>query len=56
VVAAAKELVALDLTDGHRLWAEPLPAPAVDWGLAVDREGRVIVTLEDGQVVCFAEK
>ncbi len=56
VVATTKELVVLDLGDGHRLWAEPLPAAAVNWGLALDRDGRAIVTLEDGQVVCFGEK
>ena len=32
---------------------EQLPAAPVAWGLAVDRLGRIIVTLEDGRVLCF---
>jgi outer membrane protein assembly factor BamB len=55
VVAGKSEVVALNLEDGKLLWSQPLPAPAVTWGLAIDRDGRVIVTLEDGQVVCFGQ-
>jgi hypothetical protein len=47
------ELAAYDLQDGKVLWTQPLPAPPVPWGLAVNRDGRMIVTLEGGQVVCF---
>jgi outer membrane protein assembly factor BamB len=54
VIANASELAALDLKDGHVLWQQSLPAPIVPWGLAVDRDGRVLATLEDGQVLCFA--
>jgi hypothetical protein len=43
----------LNIKDGKVLWSQPLPVPAVTWGLAVDCEGRVIVTLENGQVLCF---
>ncbi|MEK7684472.1 MAG: PQQ-binding-like beta-propeller repeat protein [Verrucomicrobiota bacterium] len=53
LIATASELVALDLKDGKKLWAQPLPASPVLFGLAVDREGRVIVTLENGEVLCF---
>jgi outer membrane protein assembly factor BamB len=53
VVARKSQLVALDLNDGKVLWSQPLPAAPVTWGLAVDRDGRVVVTLEDGQVRCF---
>ena len=53
VVAKPSEIVALNLQDGSVLWTQPLPLSPVPWGLAVDREGRVIVTLENGQVVCF---
>ena len=56
VVAGKSEVVALNLEDGKLLWSQPLPAPAVTWGLAIDRDGRVMVTLEDGQVVCFGQK
>lgn len=53
VVAGKSEIVALNLKDGTRLWSEALPSAVVPWGLAVDRDGRAIVTLEDGQVLCF---
>jgi len=40
--------------DGKRqLWAQRLPAVPVRWGIAVDRQGRVIVVLKDGRVLCF---
>ncbi|MDP2898267.1 MAG: PQQ-binding-like beta-propeller repeat protein [bacterium] len=53
VVALPSEVIALSLEDGRKLWSQPLPSSPVPWGMAVDREGRVILTLEDGQVVCF---
>ena len=53
VVASTSEVVALSLADGKPLWTQPLPAAPVSWGLAVDRDGRVMVSLEDGRVLCF---
>ncbi len=54
VVAACKsEIVALDLQDGKVLWSQPVPAAPVPWGLAIDRNGRAVVTLENGQVLCL---
>jgi len=53
LVATESKLQALDLNNGDTLWVQPLPASPVPWGLAVDRAGRVIVTLEDGRVLCF---
>jgi outer membrane protein assembly factor BamB len=54
VVAACKsEIVALDLHDGKVLWSHNVPAAPVTWGLAIDRDGRAIVSLEDGQVLCL---
>jgi outer membrane protein assembly factor BamB len=53
VVAEESRVVAFNLEDGAVLWSQPLPAAPVTWGMAVDRDGRVIVTLEDGQVLCF---
>ena len=53
VVACKSEIVALDIQDGKVLWSEAVPAAPVPWGLAVDRDGRAIVTLEDGQVLCM---
>ena len=55
VVAKKSEIVALNLNDGSVLWSEEVPLAPVSWGLAVDRHGRVIVTLEDGQILCFGQ-
>lgn len=55
VVARKTELVAYNLTDGRRLWTQALPAPPVPWGLAVDRDGTSIVTLEGGRVLAFGQ-
>lgn len=53
VVADKSEIVVLNLDDGKMLWSQPLEYPPVAWGLAVSRDGRIIVTLEDGSVQCF---
>ena len=53
VVARTLEIVALNLKDGTVLWTHPLPSSPIPWGLAVNRDGRVVVTLEDGRVLCF---
>jgi len=53
VVAKNSEIVAVSLNDGHILWSKPLPSPPVSWGLAVNRDGQIIVVLEDGSVLCF---
>jgi outer membrane protein assembly factor BamB len=53
LLAAEKELVALSLADGVVLWKQPLPQPSAPWGLAVDGAGRAVVTLMDGEVLCF---
>ncbi|MHB8972825.1 MAG: outer membrane protein assembly factor BamB family protein [Pirellulaceae bacterium] len=51
VMAVDRNVVALDIRSGQRLWTHALPAPAVPWGLAVDHDGRAFLTLVDGQVV-----
>ena len=56
VVATEKEVTALDIQNGSVIWQKPVPSPPVPWGLAVDSNGRVIVTLEGGQVMCFGKK
>jgi len=53
LVATPKAIQALDLDSGRVLWTHVLPVAPVPWGLAVDRDGRVIVTLEDGRILCF---
>jgi len=47
-------LAALNIEDGTPLWREQLPAPAVKGGMAVDHKARIVVSLEDGRVLCFA--
>ena len=46
-------LVAINVADGTDLWRKDLPADAVKGGAAVDAAGRVFVTLENGQLMCF---
>jgi outer membrane protein assembly factor BamB len=53
VVAKPAELTAFALSDGRPLWSQPLPAAPVPWGLALTRDGRVLVALETGSVLCF---
>ena len=55
LIAGDDYLTGLDLSRGKQLWSQPLPMAPVPWGIAVDRGGRVIVTLKDGQVVCFSK-
>jgi outer membrane protein assembly factor BamB len=54
LVADKSQLLALDIDSGKPLWSQPLPGVPVPWGLAVDAAGRIIVSLEDGRVACFA--
>ena len=43
-----------DIADGRDAWLEPLPADAVKGGAAIDHAGRVFVSLENGQLRCYA--
>ena len=56
VVACKSEIVALDLQSGNVLWSQAIPTAPVTWGLAIDRHGRVVVSLEDGQILCLGSK
>ncbi len=47
------KLVAQDPSDNKDLWQQPLPGEPVRWATAVDARGRIIVTLRNGQVLCF---
>jgi outer membrane protein assembly factor BamB len=53
LVATGAEVTALDIEKGTMLWRQPLPAAPVPWGIAVDRNGKVVVTLENGQLLGF---
>ena len=46
-------IAALDIDSGKVLWHHRLPAGAVRWGLAIDRQGRLLVGLQDGRVLCY---
>ena len=48
-------LAAVSLAGGKVLWKVALPAAPSGWGLAVDKDGRILVSLQDGRVVCFGE-
>ena len=47
-------LTAISLQDGSLLWQEKLPAAPVKGGLACDQQGRVLVSLSDGRILCLA--
>jgi len=55
VIAKASEVVALNIQNGKLLWKNPIPNAPVSWGMAIDRNGRTIVTLQDGQILCFGQ-
>jgi outer membrane protein assembly factor BamB len=44
---------AFDLANGDVIWQQKLPSAAIPGGLSVDREGRVVVVLEEGRVICL---
>ena len=47
-------LAAMRIQDGTDAWHQRLAAPVVKGGTAIDHAGRVFVSLENGQVLCFA--
>ena len=47
-------LVAINLDDGSDAWLKPLSADAVKGGAAIDRDGRIFVSTEDGRLLCFS--
>lgn len=49
-------IAALSIEDGRLLWRHSLPAGPVSWGAAIDRDGRILVALRDGRIVCLAPK
>jgi len=53
IVATPTEIIAVSVQDGKVLWKQKLPAAPVPWGIAISRDGKVIVTLEGGRVLCF---
>ena len=49
-------LSVINIKDGKDVWRKPLPALPVKGGMAVDHQGRIYVSLENGQLLCFAAK
>lgn len=49
------QLAAYALDDGSQMWTESLPASPIWWGVAIDADGRVFVSLQDGSVVCLKD-
>jgi len=46
-------LVAINTADGTDRWIAATPANAVKGGTAIDHNGRILVVLENGQLLCF---
>ena len=46
-------IVAIDIQSGRDLWRQPLPALTTKGGLALARDGSILTTLEDGQMLRF---
>ena len=46
-------LAAINIKDGSDVWTQKLPAEAVKGGTAIDHQGRIYVSLENGQLLCF---
>ncbi|UCC97535.1 MAG: PQQ-binding-like beta-propeller repeat protein [Phycisphaerales bacterium] len=55
VIAGESQIAGLSMEDGGVLWSYDLPTPAIEWGLAIDSEGRAVVTLENGTLLCFGQ-
>ena len=46
-------LAAMNINDGTDAWLESIPGEAVKGGTAIDRQGRIYVALENGQLLCY---
>ncbi len=53
--AAAWRLSAREAGTDQERWSQPLSAPPVRWGVAVDRDGWVVVAMRDGGVACYGD-
>lgn len=49
----AWHVAVLDTGDGHTLWEQPLPSQPLHQGLALDRDGNILVMLLDGSLVRY---
>jgi len=46
-------LAAIQIKDGKTIWSRDLPAAVVKGGVAIDSQARIVVALENGQLVCL---
>ena len=48
----------INLKNGARIegYQSQLVSPPLPWGMAVDKEGKIIVALKDGQIICYGVK
>ncbi|SVE29430.1 uncharacterized protein METZ01_LOCUS482284, partial [marine metagenome] len=46
----------IDLKTGKDIWTEKLPTKPIKGGAAIDKSGRILVSLTDGRVVCFEKE
>lgn len=56
VVAGDETVCSLDPDSGKVIWSYDLPARPVSWGLAVTRDGKAVLTLDDGRVLCLGSR
>ena len=49
-------LAMIDIQDGEDRWIQALPAPTVKGGAAMDAAGRIFLSLENGELRCYADK
>ncbi|MFT5526776.1 MAG: outer membrane protein assembly factor BamB, partial [Pirellulaceae bacterium] len=49
-------IVAIDIKTGVDMWLHKIPAGVVKGGTAVDRDGNIYLSLEDGRLICFGAK
>jgi len=54
-IAHRWQVCGLHPKNGWPMWVKDLPAPAMMGGLLIDRHGRVVVTLQNGGMICFAK-
>ncbi len=47
------EMCALDIATGKEVWKQVLPTAIVPWGIAVANDGRIILSCQDGKVLCY---
>ncbi|GMV82453.1 MAG: hypothetical protein AMXMBFR7_36370 [Planctomycetota bacterium] len=55
-VMTSWRLAALNREDGKELWSLTVPSEPVFDGLTIDRNGRILVALANGTIVCYGQK